>query len=83
MDEDRVAARQIVAELADRLEERKALDVADRAADLAEHEIETFVAVADEILDRIGDVRDDLHRRAEIVAAALLGDECPGRCARW
>ena len=46
---DRVAARQVVAELPDRLEERQALDVADRAADLAEHEIEALVAVEDEL----------------------------------
>ena len=44
MDEDGVAARQFVAELADRLEERQALDVADRAADLAQDEIELLVA---------------------------------------
>ena len=44
MDVDRVAARQIVAELANRLEERQALDVADRAADLDQHEVEAVVA---------------------------------------
>ena len=75
MDIDGVVARQVVAELADRLEIRQALDVADRAADLAEHEVETFAAVADEILDRVGDVRDDLDGGAEIVAAPLLGED--------
>ena len=70
-----MAARQVVAELADRLEERQALDVADRAADLAEDEIEILIAVEDERLDRVGDVRDHLHRGAEIVAAPLLGDD--------
>ena len=75
VDVDGVAARQLVAELADRLEERQALDVADRAADLAEHEVELVVAVADEVLDRVGDVRDHLHGGAEIVAAPLLGDD--------
>ena len=49
VDEDGVAARQVVAELADRLEERQALDVADRAADLAEDEVEALVAVEDEL----------------------------------
>ncbi len=44
MDVDRVLARQLVAELADRLEERQALDVADRAADLDQHEIEAVIA---------------------------------------
>ena len=40
-----------------------------------EHEVEVVVAVADEILDRVGDVRDHLHGGAEIVAAPLLGDD--------
>ncbi len=75
MDIDRVMARQLVAELADRLEERQALDVADGAADLAQHEIEAVVAVADEILDGVGDVRNDLDGGAEIVAAPLLGED--------
>ena len=70
-----MVARQLVAELADRLEERQALDVADRAADLAQHEIEAVVAVADEVLDGVGDVRDDLDGGAEIVAAPLLGED--------
>ena len=75
MDVDRVAARQVVAELADGLEIRQALDIADRAADLAQHEVEALVAVADEILDRVGDVRNDLDGGAEIVAAPLLGED--------
>ena len=75
VDVDRVVARQLVAELADRLEERQALDVADRAADLAQHEVEAVVAVADEVLDRVGDVRDHLDGGAEIVAAPLLVDD--------
>ncbi len=68
-------ARQIIAELADRLEERQALDVADRAADLDEHEVDAVIAREDELLDRIGDMRNDLHGRAEIIPAPLLGDD--------
>ena len=68
-------ARQIVAELADRFEERHRLDVADGAADLAQHEIVVVIAFGDEILDLVGDVRNDLHGRAEIVAAPLLVDD--------
>src|SRR3979409_1497581 len=71
----RLAARQIVAELADRLEERQALDVADRAADLNQHEVDAVVAVAPEILDRIGDGRDHLDGGAEVIAAPLLGED--------
>ena len=74
VDVDRVVARQFVAELADRLEERQALDVADRAADLHQHEVAVLVAVADEVLDGVGDVRDHLDGGAEIVAAPLLGE---------
>ena len=75
MDVDRVAARQIVAELADRFEIRQAFDIADGAADLAQHEVEILVAVADEILDRVGDVRNDLDGGAEIIAAPLLEED--------
>ena len=72
---DDMAARQVVAELADRLEERQAFDVADGAADFDQHEIDALVAFQDELLDRVGDVRDHLHRRAEEIAMALLGDQ--------
>ena len=75
--------RQIVAELADRLEKRQALDVADRAADFDQHEIDMLIALENEFLDGVGDMRNDLDRRAEIIAAPLLGDDvlidAPGR----
>ena len=58
--------------LPDRFEERQALDVADRAADLDQHEIDAVIILEDEFLDRVGDVRDDLDGRAEIIAAAFL-----------
>src|ERR1700733_12144582 len=74
MNIDGMIARQLFLELPDRLEERQALDVADGAADLAQHEVELVVAVEDEILDRIGDVRDHLDGGAEIIAAPLLGE---------
>ena len=40
VDEHRLVAAQLVAQLADRLDERQAFDIADRAADLAQDEIE-------------------------------------------
>src|ERR1700719_4245526 len=67
-------AAELVADLADRLQERQALDVAHRAADLAEHEILVGKIGLDEFLDGIGDVRDHLHGGAQILAAALAGD---------
>ena len=75
VDVDRLSARQIVADLADGFEERHGLDVADRAADLADDEIKLVIAFEDEILDLVGDVRNDLNGRAEIVAAAFLVDD--------
>ena len=72
--EHRALLAQLVAELADRFQERQALDVADGAADLAQHEILVAEVGLDPFLDRVGDVRDDLDGGAEIVAAPLLGD---------
>src|SRR5258708_21240123 len=75
MDIAAMAVGQIVAELTDRLEERQAFDVADRAADLDQHEIAALVALEHEFLDRVGDMRDHLHGGAEKIAAPLLGDD--------
>ena len=71
-----VAPPDVLAHLADRLEERQALDVADRPADLDDDHVGPPVAgqALDPLLDLVGDVRDDLDGAAEVVAAALLGD---------
>jgi len=69
-----MAARQVVAELTDRFEIGQAFDIADGAADLAQNEIRIVIAVANKILDGIGDVRNDLDGGAEIIAAALLAE---------
>ena len=65
----------LVAQLANRLDERQRFDVADRAADLAQHEIQIVGLGQRERLDRVGDVRDHLHGRAEIVAAPFARDD--------
>ena len=61
----------------------QALDVADRAADLAKDEILAVEIGLDELLDRVGDVGDDLDRRPEIFAAPFAADhgriDPPGR----
>ena len=61
-------------ELADRLEERLRLDVADRAADLSDHDVRVgrLGDRADPRLDLVRDVRDHLHGRAEVLALPLL-----------
>ena len=68
-------AAEVVAELADRLQERQALDVADGAADLAQAEVLAVQIGEDELLDRVGDVRNHLDGGAEIVAVPLAGDD--------
>ncbi len=72
-----VAAADVLAHLADRLEERQRFDVADRAADFDYHHVRATVArqLLDPLLDLVGDVRDDLHRAAQVVATALLADD--------
>src|SRR5229473_2310509 len=75
MNIDGVVAWKIVLDLADRLEERQPLDVADGAADLTQHKVELVIAVEDEILDGVGDMRDHLDRGAEIIAAPFLGQD--------
>ena len=42
VDVERVLAADVLAELADRFEERQALDVADRAADFDEHDVDVL-----------------------------------------
>src|SRR5258708_13125796 len=77
MDEADPLAAEFVAQLADGFEERQALDVADRAADLAKKKILAIEIGFDEFLDRIGDVRDPLHCRAKIFAPPLTPDSGP------
>ena len=71
---DAVVAAELDTELADGFEERQRLDVTDRAADLHHADIRAVGAELDAALDLIGDVRNDLHRGAEIIAAPLLRD---------
>ena len=73
MQERAVARAHLQAHLAHRLEEGQRLDVADRAADLDDGDVDLVAGAAPhEVLDLVGDVRDHLHRLAEVVAAALL-----------
>jgi hypothetical protein len=77
VDERAAVAADLVAQLADRLEEREGLDVADRAADLDHLEVGLLGLGqrTDARLDLIGDVRDHLHGLPEVVAAALLRED--------
>ncbi len=76
MDEQAAPATDVDRKLADRLQERQRLDVADGAADLGDHEVDVagLGDQRDPLLDLVGDVRNDLHRPSEVVAAALAAD---------
>ena len=82
-------ARPSAADLADRLEERQRLDVADGAADLQDDDVASSLhRRAGCALDLVRDVRDDLDGRAQVLPAPLLADDRvpdrPGRvvCVR-
>ena len=78
--EEAVLAADVVADLAGGLEERQRFDVADGAADLGDDHVGTHAVGVrlghdpDARLDLVGDVRDDLHGVAQVLAAPLLGD---------
>jgi hypothetical protein len=82
MQVDAVVAAEFDAELADGLEERQRLDVTDRAADLHHADVGIARAEHDAALDLVGDVRDDLHGRPEIVATTFLRDDALVDAAR-
>ena len=77
VDVEDVRPPDVLAHLADRLEERQALDVADGPADLDDHDVRIAVPgdPPDPLLDLVRDVGNDLDGAAEVVAAALLGDD--------
>ncbi len=54
---------------------RKRFDIAHCAADFDEHDVDSVGYFAEGGFDFIGDVRDYLHRLAEIIAPALFGDD--------
>ena len=60
------------AQLADRLEERLRLDVAHGAADLDQRDVGIAGALDDAALDLVGDVRNDLDGRAQVITTAFL-----------
>ena len=77
VDVEDVAPADVLAHLANRLEERQRLDVAHRAAHLDDHDVRVVVAgdTDDPFLDLVRDVGDDLDRPAQVVAAPFLGDD--------
>src|SRR3546814_18970611 len=79
VDAGRRAAAKFVPELSNRRDEGQRRDIAHRPADLAQHEIQIVGIVERERLDRVGDVRNHLDGRAQIIATALALDDQIGR----
>ncbi len=71
---DAVAAAKLYAELTNGLQEGQRLDVAHRPSDLDHADVGAVGAQLDAPLDFVRDVRNDLNRRAQIIAAPLLRD---------
>ena len=69
-------------QLTDGLEEGEALDVTDGSADLGDDDVDSRAAAILRTagLDLVRDVRDDLDRAAEVLAAPLLVDHRLSRC---
>ena len=74
--EEHVVPADLVAHLPGSLQEGQRLDVTDGAADLGDDDVDLVAAhPPDPRLDLVGDVRDDLHRVAEVLATTLLRDD--------
>ena len=84
VDVERVVRADFLLDLADGLEERLALDIADRTADFRDDDVSAVRLgdIVDLLLDLVRDVRDDLYRRAEVLALALLVEDRPVDLAR-
>mmetsp|Transcript_22560 Transcript_22560/g.36736 ORF Transcript_22560/g.36736 Transcript_22560/m.36736 type:complete len:329 (-) Transcript_22560:631-1617(-) len=58
--------------LADRFKKGQALNVADRPADFAQHEVNFIITDVDEVFDFVGHMGDHLDCLAQIIASAFL-----------
>src|SRR3989454_11970299 len=76
VDEQDVLLADLLPELADGFEEGHPLDVSDRPADLDEDDVGALLLpdLAEQGLDLVREVRDDLHGLPEVVAATFLVD---------
>jgi len=73
VNEERVFRAEFQTHLSDGFEEGKRFNVADRAADLDDDNVHLVGNFANGGFNLVGDVWNDLHRLAEIITAAFLG----------
>ena len=69
-----VGAAKLAAHLADGFQKRQRFNIAHRATDFHNRHVFARCAFVDAAFDFIGDVGDDLHRAAQIIAAPLFGN---------
>ena len=71
-----VLSSHLASELTNRFEKGNDLDVTDRSADFSDDDVDVVSREPQYArFDLVGDVRNDLHGTAEVVAAALFGDD--------
>src|SRR4030067_1042571 len=75
VDVKHILPAQIEPELSDRLQERETFDIADGPSDLDDHDILAVGKGRYRPLDLVSDVRDHLHRAAEVVSPPFFGDD--------
>ena len=73
--ENAVLAADFMPDLADGFEKRQRFDIADRAADFADDDIDFARKLLHRGFDFVGDMRNHLYGLAEIIAAALALDD--------
>ena len=78
MDIQNILTPNLAPELTRRLQKRQRFDIADRAADFRDDHIRRVLAEGNlqhAPLNLVGDMRNDLNRRAQIFALAFAGDD--------
>ena len=74
MHENAALRAKFIAHLPDGFQEGQAFNIANRATDFDQHEIIAIGFSLDHFLDLIGNVRNHLHRAAQIIAAPFRRD---------
>ena len=70
--EQGMLAADLYRHLTNRFEERQGFDIAYGTADFHQHDVMAFAARQYALFDSVGDVRDNLNGRAQVVATALF-----------
>ncbi|STW03250.1 Uncharacterised protein [Klebsiella pneumoniae subsp. rhinoscleromatis] len=81
--EQGMLAADLYRHLTNRFKERQGFDIAYGTADFHQHDVMAFAARQYALFDSVGDVRDNLNGRAQVVATALFCAARRSRYGRW